>query len=208
MVKDLAQQAAVSSEEEPLNVALARCGIPIKKKFNSYQSKIVSYQHNLFSFQKTISKNYSSLCPGPLVHWSLRPCGPFLWSLGPLVPWSSGPWSSGPGLRVLGSVLSRQDALRVSWKSPGHTSCEGRLCITRRSSHPTVNLDEEGCIPRWQTLCEPREGKILKRKGRFQRSRLFVSLAGANFRRISCHSNVAGLCFVSNPGVEFREGRC
>ena len=73
-----------------------------------------------------------SLCPGPLVPWSLGPSGPLvLWSLGPLVPWSSGPlvlWSLGPlvlrpGLRVLGSVLSRQDALKVIWKS-GHTSCE------------------------------------------------------------------------------------
>ena len=80
--------------------------------------------------------------PGPLVPWSSSPL--FLWSLGPLVPWSSGPlvlwslgrlvpWSPGPwsshplvlrpGLRVLGSALSRQGAFKVIWKS-GHTSCE------------------------------------------------------------------------------------
>ena len=59
---------------------------------------------------------------GPLVLWSLGPLVP--WSSGPLVLWSLGPWYSGPGLRVLGSVLSRQDALSVIVKSPGHTSCE------------------------------------------------------------------------------------
>ena len=54
---------------------------------------------------------------GSLVAWS---SGPFVlvpWSLAPLVP-----WSFCPGLRVLGSVLSRQDALRAIWTSPAHTS--------------------------------------------------------------------------------------
>ena len=68
-----------------------------------------------------------SLCPGPLVPWSLVPPGPLvLWSLGPvvlwslgrlvpwsLVPWSSSFWSSGPlvfgslGLHVRGKTRSR-----------------------------------------------------------------------------------------------------
>ena len=51
--------------------------------------------------------------PGPLV----------LWSLGPLVP-----WSFGPGLRVLDSVLSRQDAAMVIWESPGHEALYQTFC--------------------------------------------------------------------------------
>ena len=75
-----------------------------------------------------------SLCPDPLVPWSLGPLVCWsVWSLGPLVPcsfflgplvlWSSGPLVLRPGLQVLESVLSRQDAFKVIWKS-GHTSCD------------------------------------------------------------------------------------
>ena len=70
------------------------------------------------------------LCPGclvwslglgpSLVPWSLsRPL--VLWSLGPLVLWSSGPLVLRPGLRVLGCVVSRQDAFKVICEAPWQT---------------------------------------------------------------------------------------
>ena len=57
-------------------------GIPIKKKNDSYQKNINSYQKKI---PPTPLLLVCWFC-GRLVLWSLCP-----WSLGPLVPWSSGP---------------------------------------------------------------------------------------------------------------------
>ena len=122
---------------------------PIKKTIVSYQKENCFLSKKLIRITNKIPPAPLVLVcwfPGRLVLWSL--ClvplsGPLIpCSLGPLVPldpWSSGPlvlcslgplvlWSSGPlvlrpGLQVLGSVLSRQDAFKAIWKC-GHTYCD------------------------------------------------------------------------------------
>ena len=126
------------SFDRAFNAKQSKEGIPIKKKIDSYH-----INKNVFPIKKhkVVSNRKLPLLlwswpAGSLIAWSFAPfvlvpwsSGPLvLWSLGRLVPWSPGPWSSHPlvlrpGLRVLGSALSRQGAFKVIWKS-GHTSCE------------------------------------------------------------------------------------
>ena len=80
-------------------------GIPIKKKIDSYQIETDSYLKNINSYQKENSVLLcwfpgrlvlGSLCPGPLVPWSLGPLEAFQCSDLVLTDYVSLPWRNGP----------------------------------------------------------------------------------------------------------------